>query len=68
MRKALLALVVVLAIGFGAAAVFQPTEAGFGSCTYKCVCSVQYRCCTVNGVQSCKPAPDGPLGCPQIAC
>jgi hypothetical protein len=68
MRKALIALTIVFAIGFGAAAVFQSTEAAFGMCSYKCVCSVQYKCCKVNGVTTCKPAPDGPLLCPQIAC
>ena len=67
MRKAAIA-VIILAIAFGAAALFQSAEAGFAPCTYKCICSVPYRCCTSHGVTSCKPAPDGPLQCPQVAC
>ena len=69
MRKAAIAAVIVLAMAFGTAAVFQSSAAGgFGSCSYRCICSVPYKCCTNNGVTSCKPAPDGPLQCPQVAC
>ena len=68
MRKAWIAWTAVLAIGLGTAAVFQSTEAGFGPCTYRCICSVPYKCCTSGGVTSCKPAPDGPIQCPQVAC
>ena len=67
MSKASFAMI-ILAIAFGTAALFQSTEAAFAPCTYKCICSVPYRCCTFNGVTSCKPAPDGPLQCPQVAC
>ena len=56
---------ILVVVGFGTATLFQSAEAAFTSCTYKCVCSVPYKCCTTNGVTSCKPAPDGPLQCTQ---
>jgi hypothetical protein len=68
MRKTALAVCVLSAMALGAGALFQPVQAGFGSCTYRCICSVLYKCCTSGGVTSCKPAPDGPLQCPQVAC
>ena len=63
--KGLTMLGILVVVGFGTATLFQNAEAAFTACTYKCVCSVPYRCCTVNGVTSCKPAPDGPLQCTQ---
>jgi len=65
MRKALSVFTVLGALAIGTSALLQPAAAGFSSCTYKCVCSVPYKCCTTNGVTSCKPAPDGPLQCTQ---
>ena len=68
MRKSLKGLTmlgILVVLGFGTAILFQSAEAAFTTCTYKCVCSVPYRCCTTNGVTSCKPAPDGPLQCTQ---
>ena len=63
--KGLTMLGILVVFGFGTATLFQSAEAAFTTCTYKCVCSVPYKCCTTNGVTSCKPAPDGPLQCTQ---
>ena len=65
MRKALTVLSLLGVIAFGTAALFERAEAAFTVCTYKCICSVPNRCCTTNGVTTCKPAPDGPLQCTQ---
>jgi hypothetical protein len=65
MRKAMSVIGVLGTLAFGAATLLSPTNAGFTVCTYKCICSVPHKCCTVNGVTSCKPAPDGPLQCTQ---
>jgi hypothetical protein len=65
MRKVMLSLFAVSALAVGAATLIEPANAGFGTCTYRCICSVPHKCCTVNGVTSCKPAPDGPLQCTQ---
>jgi len=65
MRKALTVVGILGVIAFGTATFFDRTDAAFSTCTYKCVCSVPYKCCTANGVTSCKPAPDGPLQCTQ---
>ena len=69
MRKTALGLTALFALAIGASALLDTTQAaGFGPCKYKCICSVQYRCCTSGGVTSCKPDPSGPLLCPQVAC
>ena len=65
MRKALTVIGVLGVLAFGTAALFTPVDAAFSTCTYKCICSVPHRCCTTNGVTTCKPAPDGPLQCTQ---
>jgi hypothetical protein len=65
MRKALTVVGILGVVAFGSAALFSNVDAAFSTCTYKCVCSVPYKCCTTNGVTSCKPAPDGPLQCTQ---
>ena len=65
MRKVLTVIGVFGVIAFGTAALMAPAAAGFSVCTYKCICSVPHKCCTTNGVTSCKPAPDGPLQCTQ---
>ena len=67
MRKALTVIGLLGVLAIGTAALFDRADAAFSTCTYKCVCSVPYRCCTTNGVTSCKPAPDGPLQCTQGA-
>ena len=68
MRKTALGLLAVFALATGASALLDRVDAagGFGPCTYKCICSVPHKCCTSNGVTSCKPAPDGPIQCPQV--
>ena len=69
MRKTALGLAVLFAIAVGGSALLDtPQAAGFGPCTPKCICSVPHRCCTVNGVTTCKPDPNSPLQCPQVAC
>jgi hypothetical protein len=65
MRKGLTMFSVLVALAFGTSALIQRTQAGFTVCTYKCICSVPHRCCTSNGVTTCKPAPEGPLQCTQ---
>jgi hypothetical protein len=67
MRKALTVIGLFGVIAFGTATLFNPVAAGFSVCTYKCICGVPNKCCTTNGVTSCKPAPDGPLQCTQGA-
>jgi hypothetical protein len=52
-----LALVATLA---AAASSTKPAEAAL--CSYRCICSVPYKCCGTT----CTPAPDGPLQCPQV--
>jgi hypothetical protein len=53
----------VLSLALGSTpsgAVISPTN-----CTYKCSCTGQpLKCCTSNGVESCKPTSD--IGCPQV--
>jgi hypothetical protein len=69
MRKTALALAALFALAIGASALLDTAKAaGLGRCTYKCICSVPHRCCTVNGITSCKPDPTSPLQCPQVAC
>lgn len=65
MRKALTVVGVLAVIAFGGASLFDRAQAGFSPCTYKCICSVPHRCCTTNGVTTCKPAPESPLQCTQ---
>jgi hypothetical protein len=65
MRKTLVVIGILGVLAFGTATVFAPVDAAFSTCTYRCICSVPNRCCTTNGVTTCKPAPDGPLQCTQ---
>jgi hypothetical protein len=64
MRKIVL-LSLVLAAAF-ATTVSTPNlaEAGFCVPTYRCICSVPYKCCG----DVCSPDPNSPLQCPQVAC
>lgn len=64
-RKALIVFGILGVLALGSASLFDRAEAGFGPCTYKCICSVPNRCCTVNGVTTCKPDPSSPLQCTQ---
>ena len=66
MRKLLTGVFLVGTLALGATAILDATQAAFGTCTYRCICSVPHKCCTTNGVTSCKPAPDGPLQCTQV--
>jgi len=68
MRRALTVIGVLAVLAFGTASLFDRPEAAFSACTYKCICSVPSRCCTSKGVTTCKPAPESPLQCPQVAC
>lgn len=71
MRRSLIALSLVFAFAFGlglgtstpASADPQP------NCFYQCVCpGVPVLCCVNASGTSCKPAPNGPISCPQEAC
>ena len=44
------------------------TSAQAGSCYYRCICSVAYKCCTTPYGTSCKVDPNAPINCPQVAC
>jgi hypothetical protein len=66
MRKILCTVFMLLAV---AAAGFAPAaDAASGlpsNCTYKCSCSgTPLKCCTSNGVQTCKVT--GDIACPQV--
>jgi hypothetical protein len=65
MRKALALLLIVFVVGV-AIGVTMPS-ASAGPCYYKCICSRAYKCCVINGVETCKPV-TGVIQCPQIAC
>jgi hypothetical protein len=41
------------------------SKASAANCYYRCICSRPHKCCVVNGTEVCKPAPDGPIQCPQ---
>ena len=68
MSKWITGIAFVIAVAFFAAAWFQPVEAAFSRCSYRCICSVPNKCCTSGGVTTCKPDPKSPLQCPQVAC
>lgn len=58
----LLAAVFVLTFAIGASLVDSQAAA----CRFKCICGTSYKCCTTNGVETCKPAAG--IQCPQVAC
>ena len=60
-RKAIL-LVGVFALCFAASASLSKVEAT--TCTYRCICSRAYKCCTTDGVETCKPS--NLIRCPQV--
>lgn len=66
MRKALPVIGVLGVLAFGIVTLVTPVNAAIGNCTYRCICSVPHRCCTVNGVTTCKPDRNGPLQCTQV--
>lgn len=66
MRRAFLILAMLLAVAGAIATTPRPAEAGPNNCFDRCECGTGYRCCTYNGVTSCKPS--GTILCPQIAC
>jgi hypothetical protein len=61
-RKAVVTVFAVFALAAGATALVGQAQAGFTVCTYRCICSVPHLCCGT----ACKPAPNGPLQCPQV--
>jgi hypothetical protein len=66
MRKILCTLFMLLAVA--AAGIAPAANAAIGlpsNCTYKCSCSgTPLKCCTTNGVESCKVT--GDIACPQV--
>jgi hypothetical protein len=67
MRRALTMFGILAVLALGTTALFvERAEAAFTVCTYKCICSVPHRCCTLNGVTTCKPDPNSPLQCTQV--
>jgi len=65
MRTKLALFVSVFAVAIGVGAMMPQASGGFSPCHYKCICSVPNKCCTVNGVETCKPDPNGPIQCTQ---
>jgi hypothetical protein len=65
MRKTILLLAAIFTLALVVGAVLPTANAAFAPCTYRCICSVPHRCCTVNGVTTCKPDPSSPLQCTQ---
>ena len=65
-KKPLVLFALVFAASFASGFVGKSADAF--NCYYKCICSVPHKCCRNNGVETCKPAPGGPLQCPQVAC
>jgi hypothetical protein len=65
MRKTFAVLLAVFAVTFIAGAMAMP-DASAGPCFYRCICSVPHKCCTTNGVTTCKPVKDSPIQCTQV--
>ncbi len=68
MKKLIVGLVLAGVFGVGAIVGLSTTTAQAGPCFYRCICSVPHKCCTGPNGTTCKPVPDGPLQCPQVAC
>ncbi|HEX7180536.1 MAG TPA: hypothetical protein VF756_01745 [Thermoanaerobaculia bacterium] len=67
MRRTFLMIAMLLAVAGAIATTPRPAEAGpGGNCFDRCECGTGYRCCTFDGVTTCKPS--GEVLCPQIAC
>jgi len=52
MRKFLTGVFLAATFALGASALLDGTNAAFGTCTYRCICSTPNKCCTTNGVAS----------------
>jgi hypothetical protein len=65
MRKFLTGVFLAATFALGASALLDGTKAAFGTCTYRCICSTPNKCCTTNGVTTCKPDPSAPIQCTQ---
>jgi hypothetical protein len=68
MSKRFAFLVLTVVFGIGALIGTSTNAAQPGSCFYKCICSVPYKCCTTPYGTSCKVDTSGTIGCPQVAC
>ena len=68
MKKLTIGLVLAGVFAVGAIVGLNTTKAQAGPCFYRCICSVPHKCCTTPTGTSCKPVPDGPIQCPQVAC
>lgn len=63
MRKIVLLSLALVATLAAAASTPNTAEAAFcANPTWKCICSVPYKCCGTT----CSPDPNGPLQCPQV--
>lgn len=63
-----LALTVVLALGITLGMSTAPAPADAGACFWMCGCNgVPLKCCVTPFGLSCKPDPNAPIGCPQVA-
>jgi hypothetical protein len=63
-RLIVAALIFVAAFSFGLA---TPQDAEAANCFYTCDCAGNpLRCCTNNGVTTCKPDTSGIFQCPQV--
>jgi hypothetical protein len=63
MRKLFAAAGIVFVTTFAIGATLPKADAI--SCRYRCICSVPHKCCTTNGVETCKPVSNSPIQCPQ---
>lgn len=62
MIKKVLLVLAVFALTFAASTLTNKADAG--PCRYRCICGVSHKCCTNNGVETCKPAAG--ISCPQV--
>lgn len=62
MRKMVAGLALVFVTTFAVGVTLPRAEAA--PCRYKCVCSVPMKCCTYNGVESCKKTTE--FACTQV--
>ena len=66
MRKMLVLLAAVFSLALAVGAMLPQAHAG--PCRTRCICGTPYKCCTVNGVETCTVDTKSHLICPQIAC
>ncbi len=67
MKKLTIGLVLAGLFSVGAMVGLNSTSAQAGPCFYRCICSVPHKCCTSASGTTCKPAPNGPIQCPQVS-